>query len=199
MAAFEDPWFREGKSVSPLDVERRLYQQTKNALHAWRALAICSRRMRAGTYANDTLPVWVMDYFDGGEEGINQLFIDAAADGITDLQVAARLAEALGFKLMGQGVRTSAFTRTALEHRRRALASMVWSSRREHPSRSIESIALELEEQLGTAAAAFEQRRRAGEIPAAARPSEHELRASKETIETAWREWRAFLDDELSS
>jgi hypothetical protein len=109
--SFEDPWFREGKRMSPLDAERRLYEQTKNPTHAWRALEICSELMRGGAYGCDTLPHWLLDYLDTSTEGVRHLFYNAGD--LTHAQMVARLADALGFKATRQGVRTRAWCGTA--------------------------------------------------------------------------------------
>jgi hypothetical protein len=192
--SFEDPWFREGKSMSPLDAERGMYEHTKNPIHAWRALGICSELMRAGTYGCDTLPDWLLDYVDTSSAGVRQLFDNAGE--IAHALMAAHLADALGFKRTGQGVRTMAGSNAAVGHRQRALARMVWNRKRDHPTSSIESIAIAIEARLGASAALFEQGKQDGNIPASERPNEHEIRASQKVIEDAWREWHDVLEDE---
>ncbi|HVH27471.1 MAG TPA: hypothetical protein VM818_11945 [Vicinamibacterales bacterium] len=76
--AFEDPWFREGKTTSPLDWERRMHEQTKNPIHVWRAYQICSELMRGwgGDYRCESLPDWVLEYFDAAASAIEELFGD---------------------------------------------------------------------------------------------------------------------------
>jgi hypothetical protein len=190
---FEDPGFREGTAVSRLDAERHLYQQTKNPIHAWRALAICSQLMRRGAYGSDTPPAWLLDYVDTSTDGIRQMF-DNAGD-ITHTQMAVRLADALGFTAPSHGVRTASCT-VAPGNRQQALARMVWNRRRDNPTRSIESIATEIEERLNASAALFEQGKQDGIIPASERPNEHEIRGSKKAIADAWRECHDVLESE---
>jgi hypothetical protein len=190
--SFEDPWFREGKRMSPLDAERRLYEQTKNPTHAWRALEICSELMRGGAYGCDTLPHWLLDYLDTSTEGVRRLFYNPGD--FTHAQMVARLADALGFRATRHGVRTTALCNAALGHPQHALARMVWNRKRDHPTRSIESIAIDIEERLDASAALFEQGKQDGTIPASERPNDHEMRASRNMIEDAWREWHDVLE-----
>ena len=180
--------------MSPLDAERRMYEHTKNPIHAWRALRICTELMRAGTYGCDTLPEWLLDYIDTSTEGVSQVLCNAGD--IAHPLMAARLADALGFKRTGQGVRTMAGSNVALRHRQQALARMMWNRKRDQPTRSIESIAVDIEARLDASAAWFEQGKQDGNIPASERPNEHEMRATKTMIEDAWREWHDFLEDE---
>src|SRR5262245_38630116 len=102
---FEDPWFRQGKRMSPLDFERRLYEETGNPLHVLRALQICSELMRGGVYGSDSLPEWILDYLDKAIGEVQELWNEP------DQQkgVPVKIAEIFGFKRAGQGVRDTAF------------------------------------------------------------------------------------------
>jgi hypothetical protein len=193
---FEDPGFREGAAMSRLDAERHLYQQTRNPIHAWRAFSICSQLMRQRLYGSDALPDWLLDYVDSSMEGLRQLF--SSAGGITPAQMAAGVADALGFSAPGHGIRTAS-RNAAPGNRQQALARMVWNRRRDDPSRSIESIAAQIEQRLNASAALFEQGKQAGIIPASERPNEHEIRASKKAIEDAWREYHDVLEGECGT
>lgn len=196
---FEDPWIREGKS-SPIEFERRMYEQTNNPIHAWRAHEICCELMRASAFASSTLPAtacilpaWVISYFETATEGIRQVFNAVGDEMMTDEQMIKGLAEALAFKEAGRGLRRNAFKDCDLEHRRQMLASMVWQRLQGRPNDSIEAIAADVEDQLEEAADSFEERRRNGDISSNTPPSAYETRASARTILDAWRDWREFL------
>jgi hypothetical protein len=162
--AFQDPWFSEGK-MSPLDWERRMYEQTKNPLHAWRALQICVALMRGGSYGCDSLPEWMLDYFKTATSGIQEMFGDAL-DG-NDQAITQKLADALGFKRVGQGVRGTAFSNYSLEHRDLMIATGVGREIRLNPTQSIETIIAEFAER--------EQ-------------------MSSEMVWRAWDHWREFVE-----
>ena len=94
---FEDPWLRAGKLGSPLDFERRMYEQTKNPIHVWRAYEICSDLMRGGVFGCDALPTWVLDHFDHIVEIVREFYYEVefpgssghvafAAEGDADVQ-----------------------------------------------------------------------------------------------------------------
>src|SRR5215471_16380464 len=180
---FVDPWFREGKSISPLDDARRAYETTGNPLHAWRGLQICVECMRAGTFGNDTLPSWLLYYWDRAIAGV----VDAVATADehialgpdepippkgsripppTDADTLAAIADALGFKRRGQGSRVTAWAAWALDLRDQSLAIAVRRARAEQPRATRKAIV----------------------VAVAAR--EH---VSAETVRRAWRTWNALL------
>jgi hypothetical protein len=141
---FEDPWFRDGKTMSPLDWERRMYERTKNPLHAWRAYQICSELMRGGIYGCDSLPEWVLDYFDATTLVIQDLFNESF-----DGNVPQRIADGFGFKRAGQGVRATAFTNFDLEHRDLMLATDVRRLVNAQPTQSREAVIADVAERHG--------------------------------------------------
>jgi hypothetical protein len=112
--SFEDPWFREGQTKSPLDWERRMFEQTGNPLHVWRAYEICSELMRGGVFHSDSLPSWVLDYFDTVLDAIRELYYENYDGKVTATEMGARLMEALKIKAAGQGVRSTAFSKDRL-------------------------------------------------------------------------------------
>lgn len=139
---FEDPWFREGKTTSPLDFERRMYEQTKNPLHVWRAYQIC-RDVGGGSF-----PEWVLEYFDTATTTIQMLYGgDFEAQDAPLLQT---IADVFGFKRAGQGVRQTAFSAFDLEHRDLMLAGLVRRAIRLQPAIPIQTIVAEIADQKNT-------------------------------------------------
>jgi hypothetical protein len=157
---FVDPWFRQGSKTSPLDFERRMFEATQNPIHAWRALQTC---IEAGC---DGLPEWVLAYFRTATAAVQELFID---DGL-NAPMPIRLAEALGFKRAGRGVRRDAVERFNQESRDSLLAAEIWGQMRSRPDASQETII-----------AAVAERRH----------------LSEETVRRAWVRWRRFITAEL--
>jgi len=132
---FEDPWLREGQTISPLDRARRMYAKTENPIHAWRALEICADLMREGVYGCDTLPPWLLDYLMTSVDRIRDIFNEDP-----DGEVSKRIAAALGFKPIGRGVRRQAFRDFARDDRDQMLAKKVWRGRRLQPTHALEAI-----------------------------------------------------------
>jgi hypothetical protein len=129
---FTDPWFREGKTNSPLDFERRQYEQTKNPVHVWRGYQIC-RECRC-----ESLPHWILDYLDAVASAVMELRIRFEDGPIK--QLPAQIADIFGFQRAGQGVRDTAFSEVDRRFRDQGLAITVRRLIRTNPDISRETI-----------------------------------------------------------
>jgi len=103
-----------------LEHYRRLYERTKNPRYGWYAYATCRELMQADPSV--TFPDWVLTFFDAAEQAIADQQYYAEEE---ESSLAARLADALGFKRAGRGVHGNAFTHANLELRDRLLADRV--------------------------------------------------------------------------
>jgi len=133
---FDDPFFRDNKTMSPLDHERRMYLETRNVKHAIRALQICGELMQAGQYGCDTLPGWLLEWLMSALARVQDVF----AGDVPESKTADAIAEAFGFKQTGQGQRTSAVSDWQLDARDLALAGAVWRAKRHDPTQRMRPI-----------------------------------------------------------
>lgn len=131
---FEDPWLREGK-ISPLEWERRMFQKTENALHAWRALAICASIRRHDAARCDTLPPWLLEYVLTSATSFEELIEDEPDDDFPTL-----IAIALHFRAKGQGVRRAIVRNHERDLRDFQIAIELRGARRLQPAEPLEGL-----------------------------------------------------------
>jgi len=139
---FHDPWLHKGQD-SPLERERRLYAHTRNPIHVWRALQICSEQRDEDRSA--VLPAWIVDYLDTFTGVIQEWFNERDGD---DTGLADHLTAALGFKPAGRGVRDTAFAAWDQAHRDEHLVIEIRRQSRAQPEVSKADIMADLAERL---------------------------------------------------
>jgi hypothetical protein len=163
---FDDPWLRAGK-ISPLEYERRQYAETRNPIHVVRGYQICSEaRDDDGSI---TIPDWIREYFDHFASTIQELFGEHFDETRPVPDLSNMLADALGFKQPGRGVRTDAFTDWTRHRRDQKLAIRVHREIRLQPTKSITEIVIDL--------------------------AEVQHVAPETAIWRAWSAWQRFLDE----
>ena len=175
---FKDPWFSEGKQ-SPLDFERRMYEQTGNPIHVWRAWQMCSDLMRAGVYRCDSLPEWILDYIDRIAATLQERLSESWGKNPDRSQLATVLMDVIGVVPAGRGVTSNALSENRRQHRDLSLASAVRVELRDRP-RSLEQVFADVADR-------ETETRRFGET------------IGIETVKRAWYSWRGFLDEYLAS
>lgn len=189
---FVDPWFADGQSSSPIDTERRLYEHSGNPVHAWRAFGVCLELMRTGRIGG--LPAWLIDYFENLSDAVREVYYDSADKPLSQDALGERLAAALRFRELGQGVRRDAFQASQVDERDRTIAWMVYH-RREQTGSALEIVIGDVVDQLASSAAEFDRLRALGLISPGAQAMTHQIAVSESTVWRAWRKWRPFIDE----
>lgn len=181
--AFIDPWLEKG-DMSPIDFERRMFEQTKNPMHVWNAVQICSELMFAAPRRiGDGYPDWVYQHLGAVSVRLRDLCFNRPEDAIDNF--GAAIADALDLKKAGQGVRRDAFENRKIAWRDQGLASAVWHYLTDHPEASVREACTQLSE---------DSAQRALRSQAARNGSNTDRPWSEDAYFRAWQAWRQFFE-----
>jgi hypothetical protein len=191
---FVDPW----TSHSPIEWERRMYEQTGNTLHVWRAIQICSELMlpKGTRPIIDCYPDWVCNYLSVVADRFEELY--NAPDGEVK-NFGPVVADCLGMKKLGQGVRSDAYEIWERARRDRMLAVAVWRYLKLNPGASVRDACGFLAEESAERARRFETAKREGRFRPDRQPLiEVDVAYTEDTYYRAWRDWNGFVTEHLS-
>lgn len=190
---FIDPWLAKGDTMSPLEYERTMFEQTRNPIHVWRTVQICRDLMAhpAGR-ALDAFPEWIETYLGTLADGIHELYDQKINDELEQALPAA-IADLMGFKRAGQGKRADAFDQHELQRRDMYLAQDVDIRLRQEPNLTPREAASRIAEDRIEAKRVFDEHKRAGRIIAWATFG-HPI-VTEEVIYNAWKAWHDFHED----
>jgi len=187
--AFQDPFKRTGSSRSELDALEQLYLTTRNPIHVWRCIQICTDFRDIGC---EGFPEWVDQYLREVADSFQELYVRHSDKDVKN--VAAEIAAALRVKAAGQGVRAHAFDHFDREDRNRRVAHEVVRYLREHPETSVIQACSHVSETRTEAAYRFRQAQAQGKIPQNRQPDDRETEISEDTVLRAYKEWADYLN-----
>jgi hypothetical protein len=196
--SFKDPWLAKGKP-SPIEFERLSFEATSNPIHLWRAYRIARELMtaRPGPIVS-TLPDWIFEHFDAVQDRVQEMFY-RHGDG-EHFNVAAEIAAVTGFKSIGQGVRSTAFSDDELARRDIGLASGVQELLRqagvnpaEASTAQVDDAIADLLENRRAVAEAYE--RNGGPDDRERRRLTERATISDSTVRRAWEKWHSYLSE----